>query len=107
MPEKDSIWFNEDSDPIEIIIKGNLSFQNVQEFKALFERSIAKGRRNFFIDCKACSEMDSTATGILAGAGLKLKDSGLPYNIKMTNVQPQVHALLNSLGLDRLIEIRK
>jgi anti-anti-sigma regulatory factor len=62
-----------DSDPVAIRVEGRASFQNSGAIKDFLGACITGGRRRFVMDFEACTTMDSTFLGVLAGAALQLR----------------------------------
>ena len=63
-----------------------------------------RGHREFVLDLKNCSVMDSTFMGTLAGMGLRLKELG-QGNLHVINANDRNTDLLQNLGLDQLFEL--
>jgi anti-sigma B factor antagonist len=106
MPEVSAPAFLVDaaSDPVVIRIEGRASFQNsgsLQQFMAEMRR---QGRARFVMDFQACTSMDSTFLGVLAGAALELrKVSG--GSLVLCRVGERNLELIRNLGLHRLLTV--
>ena len=66
---------------------------------------IEQGENVFVVDLGQCQGMDSTFLGVLAGIGLRLREIGRPASLHVVNVSPHQIELLQTLGLDQLIDI--
>ena len=83
---------------------------NSHLFKDLADTLLQSGYRDFFIDLASCKGMDSTFMGVLVGIvlygervhGARGKTRGMVVNASEHNDR-----LLESLGLQNLIEIRR
>ena len=58
------------SDPVVIRIEGRASFQNSASLQQFLSEMRRQGRSRFVMDFQACTSMDSTFLGVLAGAAL-------------------------------------
>jgi hypothetical protein len=66
---------------------------------------IEHGQHEFVVDLEQCQGMDSTFLGVLGGLGLRLRDLGYPSAIQVINISARHVELLQTLGLDRLLDI--
>ncbi|MFP4282537.1 MAG: STAS domain-containing protein [Opitutales bacterium] len=106
MPETDAVFFvNAYDDPVQLIIRGRASFQNARPVSELFTTLIKQGRRTFVVDLGECMSMDSTFLGILAGAGIRLKEKREPGRLILTRLSDRNRDLVENLGLDHIVEI--
>jgi anti-anti-sigma factor len=87
-----------------IKVEGKGSFQNSQGMKDFAREMMNRGFREFFLDLKNCSVMDSTFMGTLAGMGLRLRELG-QGNLHVINSNDRNTDLLQNLGLDHLFDL--
>lgn len=93
------------SDPVMIRIEGRASFQNsgsLQQFLAEMRR---QGRTRFVMDFQACTSMDSTFLGVLAGAALELRKAEGGGSLVLCRVGERNLELIKNLGLHRLLTV--
>jgi anti-anti-sigma factor len=83
-------------------VRGRGSFKVGPALKQFSVGAMASGCRQFILDMDECTAMDSTFMGVLAGLALRLKGEG--GTVVMMNLTPKTLALLETLGLDRLLE---
>jgi anti-anti-sigma regulatory factor len=88
-------------------VEGKGSFLNSTGLKEFAKEMINRGFREFAVDLKNCTVMDSTFMGTLAGVALRLRELG-QGNLRVTNLNERNSDLLSNLGLDQLflIEVR-
>lgn len=87
-----------------IRLEGKGSFQNSPTLKAFADSRIAAGENRMVVDLAACSGMDSTFMGTLAGMAARLssiQDGGL----SIADPGERNRRSLEDLGLDFLMEI--
>lgn len=87
-----------------IKVEGKGSFQNSQGMKDFSREMMNRGHREFVLDLKNCTVMDSTFMGTLAGMGLRLRELG-QGNLHVINSNERNTDLLQNLGLDHLFEL--
>ena len=87
-----------------IRVKGRGSFKVGPGLKQFGGSAIAAGCRQFILDMDECVGMDSTFMGVLAGLACRLKQEASGRMVLM-NLSPKTLALLETLGLDRVIEV--
>lgn len=92
-----------DSDPVAIRVEGRASFQNSGSIKDFLGACITGGRRRFVMDFEACSTMDSTFLGVLAGAALQLRSTEPAGTLVLSRLAPRNLELVRNLGLHRLL----
>jgi len=85
-------------------VEGKGSFLNSTGLKEFTKEMINRGFREFAIDLKNCTVMDSTFMGTLAGVALRLRELG-QGNLRVTNLNERNSDLLSNLGLDQLFVI--
>jgi anti-sigma B factor antagonist len=91
------------SDPVAIRIEGRASFQNSPAIKDFLAACITRGRRRFLMDFAACTTMDSTFLGVLAGAALQLRGTAPSGSLVLARLSPRNLELVRNLGLHRLL----
>jgi anti-anti-sigma regulatory factor len=89
---------------VRILVKGKGTFSTSAGLREFAKEMINRGHRQFLIDIKSCSMMDSTFMGTLAGIGLHLKELG-QGNVVICNSNERNESLLRNLGLDHLLTI--
>jgi anti-anti-sigma regulatory factor len=85
-------------------VEGKGSFLNSTGLKEFAKEMINRGFREFAIDLKNCTVMDSTFMGTLAGVALRLRELG-QGTLRVTNLNERNSDLLSNLGLDQLFVI--
>ena len=85
-------------------VEGKGSFLNSTGLKEFAKEMINRGFREFAIDLKNCTVMDSTFMGTLAGIALRLRELG-QGSLRATNLNERNSDLLSNLGLDQLFVI--
>ena len=93
-------------DRICVRVVGRGTFQNCQPLRQFVLERIERGQHEFVVDLGQCQGMDSTFLGVLGGLGLRLQDMGYPSAIHVINASPRHAELLQTLGLDRLLDIK-
>ncbi len=96
---------NPDSEPVALRIEGKASFQNCSRVKEFLENAINAGKRNFVIDFEACTGMDSTFLGLLAGTALELRRTDPRGSVVVCNLNERNAELIKNLGLTRLLTV--
>lgn len=92
------------SDPVVIRIEGRASFQNSASLQQFLAEMRRQGRTRFVMDFQACTSMDSTFLGVLAGAALELrKTEGGSGSLVVCRVGERNLELIKNLGLHRLL----
>ena len=85
-----------------IRVRGRGSFKAGPALKRFGTSAMGNGCRQFILDMGECTAMDSTFMGVLAGMAMRLKSEG--GSVIMMNLTPKTLTLLETLGLDRLLE---
>ena len=85
-------------------VEGKGSFLNSTGLKEFAKEMINRGFREFAIDLRNCTVMDSTFMGTLAGVALRLRELG-QGTLRVTNLNERNSDLLSNLGLDQLFVI--
>ncbi len=87
-----------------IRIDGRGTFQNSLQLKKVLHATIAEGLRHFVLDLERCPMMDSTFLGTLTGAALRLREFA-DGSLSVLNANERNEQLLESLGLDHLLDV--
>jgi anti-anti-sigma factor len=91
-------------DPVMIRVEGRASFQNSASLRDFMSEMRRQGRARFVMDFKACTSMDSTFLGVLAGAALDLRKAG-GGSLVLCRVGERNLELIQNLGLHRLLTV--
>lgn len=86
-----------------VCVKGRGTFKISPSLKRFALLAIDDGVHDFVLDMAYCDHMDSTFMGVLAGVAMRLRKCG-QGRIRMINLNAKTASLLQSLGLDCLIE---
>jgi len=86
-----------------IRVKGRGSFKVGPGLKQFGVSAMSSGCKQFILDMDECVGMDSTFMGVLAGLASRLKHD-VGGNMVMMNLTHKTLALLETLGLDRVME---
>jgi anti-sigma B factor antagonist len=86
-------------------VVGRGTFQNSQPLRKFALEKIDQGREEFIVDLGQCKGMDSTFLGVLAGIGLRLRQTDRASTVHIVKISPRNLELLQTLGLDRLFTI--
>lgn len=106
MPDPEaSFLVNPYEDPVRVVVRGKACFQNCGPVSDFLKRLIDQGRRDFVIDFEACTGMDSTFMGILAGAVRRLSARKEPWKVVLCQLKGRNLQTIRNLGLDRLMEV--
>ena len=92
------------ADFIWIRCEGKGSFANSPQMKQAAESSISKGFKRIVIDLEACTAMDSTFMGTMAGIAMKLAKLGYE-SLYVADANDKTKSSLEDLGLSSLIQI--
>ena len=93
------------ADPVVVRIEGRASFANSGSLKDFVAEMIRQGKTRFVIDFTACTSMDSTFLGVLAGAALELRRQTPPGTLTLARVGERNLELIRNLGLHRLATV--
>ncbi len=91
-------------DSLFVRVVGRGTFQNSRPLRSYLQEALNQGIVRFVIDLGACQGMDSTFLGVLAGLGLRLRQMK-GGGVQIVNAAPRNLDLLQTLGLDRLLEV--
>lgn len=101
-PTKPTFLVDAYADPVVVRIEGRASFANSGSLKDFVAEMIRQGKTRFVIDFAACTSMDSTFLGVLAGAALELRRQTPPGTLTLARVGERNLELIRNLGLHRL-----
>jgi anti-anti-sigma factor len=104
-PTKPTFLVDAYADPVVVRIEGRASFANSGSLKDFVAEMIRQGKRRFVIDFAACTSMDSTFLGVLAGAALELRRQAPPGSLTLARVGERNLELIRNLGLHRLATV--
>lgn len=97
-----TIFADTDSCPeVWIRVEGRGSFQSSPALKDFARKLMDEGRREFVVDLKNCTAMDSTFMGTLASLAIRLRDLG-GGDLWVVNRNERNAELLAGLGIDTL-----
>lgn len=91
--------------PIVLRIHGKANYLNCAPVGNFFERTIAEGYKDFVVDFADCTGMDSTFLGILASAGLDLRDLDPPGSLVLVRLNERNLELVQNVGLHNIMVI--
>lgn len=101
-PAKPTFLVDAYADPVVVRIEGRASFANSGSLKDFVAEMIRQGKARFVVDFTACTSMDSTFLGVLAGAALELRRQTPPGTLTLARVGERNLELIRNLGLHRL-----
>jgi anti-sigma B factor antagonist len=104
-PSKPTFLVDAYADPVLVRIEGRASFANSGGLKDFVAEMIRQGKTRFVIDFAACTSMDSTFLGVLAGAALELRRQVPPGGLTLARVGERNLELIRNLGLHRLATV--
>ncbi|MEZ5275990.1 MAG: STAS domain-containing protein [Opitutaceae bacterium] len=93
------------SDPVLIRVRGRASFANSGSLREFLSEMMSQGKRRFVIDFSACTGMDSTFLGVLAGLALDLRKSKPRGVAVFCRLGTRNLELIRNLGLHRLATV--
>lgn len=102
---KASFLVDATSDPAVVRIQGRASFQNSACLQDFFSELMRQGKSRFVLDFHACTSMDSTFLGVLAGAALQLRKLTPPGSMVLARANPRNLELIRNLGLHRIVTV--
>jgi len=102
---KTQFLVNPDSDPVAIRIEGKATFQNCASMKNFLTKMLGEGKRRFVMDFEACTGMDSTFLGVMAGTALQLRKADPKGSLVISHLNERNDELVNNLGLNRLLTV--
>ena len=86
-------------------VEGKGTHLNSLQAKSVFQRIMAKGIHDLVVDLERCPMMDSTFLGMLTGTALNVKKVNAAGSLSVLNANQRNIQLLNSLGLNHILEI--
>jgi anti-sigma B factor antagonist len=101
-PTKPTFLVDAYADPVVVRIEGRAAFANSGSLKDFIGQMIRQGKSRFVMDFAACTSMDSTFLGVLAGAALELRRQTPPGTLTLARVGERNLELIRNLGLHRL-----
>lgn len=104
-PVKSNYLVDPYSDPVAVRVEGRASFQNSACLRDFFSQTISTGKRRYVMDFSACTSMDSTFLGVLAGAALQLRRQEPAGTLILCRLGPRNLELVRNLGLHRLLTV--
>jgi anti-sigma B factor antagonist len=104
-PAKPTFLVDAYSDPVVVRIEGRASFANSGSLKDFVAEMVRQGKTRFVVDFAACTSMDSTFLGVLAGAALELRRRTPPGGLTLARVGERNLELIRNLGLHRLATV--
>ena len=93
------------SDPVIIKLDGRASYLNSAPLRDFFNRMVSKGRRDFVLDFRDCTGMDSTFLGIIAGAALEARNAMPQGTLVLCRLSKRNLELVRNLGLHRIVSV--
>ena len=81
------------------------SFLNCAPLRSFFEECMVVGRRNYVVDFKECSSMDSTFLGILVGLAMKLRKFEDEGRLTLVNLQDRNLETVQNLGIHKIADV--
>lgn len=103
-PEPDALLVALEAPKAYLHVRGRGSFKMAGTLKKFGGLAQEKGCAQLVIDMSECLGMDSTFMGVLAGLAMRLRKEA-HGEVVMVNLGPKNHALLATLGLDRLLRL--
>jgi anti-anti-sigma factor len=100
----DTILVAAEGDKAFVRVIGRGSFQVSPALKKFVSAQIEKGCRRLILDLKACTGMDSTFMGVLAGLAVRIKTLN-QGEVTAVNLSSKSLGLMETLGLTRLIRV--
>ena len=104
-PTKPTFLVDAYADPVLIRIEGRASFANSGSLKDFVAEMVKQGKTRFVVDFAACTTMDSTFLGVLAGVALELRRRDPPGSLTLARVGERNLELIRNLGLHRLATV--
>lgn len=102
----DNVFIALAGDTVWVRIVGKGTFQNSHPIKHWAIENIEGGCQHIFIDLSECNSMDSTFMGIVTGLSIRMKGLGRDP-VTLTNVSPHNIRLLETLGLNRYLNLKE
>lgn len=83
---------------------GRATFKLAPALKRFCTSVISKGCRRLRFDMSACTTLDSTFMGVLAGVSMWPTGSAVKIEVILTGLSPRTRSMLSTLGLERVLE---
>lgn len=103
--KKSQFLVNPESEPVAIRVEGKANFKNCGGMKDFLNKMIQDGKRRFVMDFEACTGMDSTFLGVMAGAALQLRKTKPRGSLIVSHLNERNNELVHNLGLNRLLTV--
>lgn len=107
MPESATYLVDINANPILILVRGQAGYTNCAPFGEILEQIINGEKAAPVIDFEACTGVDSTFLGILAGAAMKFQTRKQPEKITLFNLSVRNRDLIRNLGIERFLTLRE
>lgn len=86
---------------------GRATFKQAPALRRFGISVISKGCRALYLEMSACTSLDSTFMGVLAGIAMWPLPEGEKMDVVLTGLSPRTHSMLSSLGLERILTCRE
>jgi len=93
------------SDPVVIRLNGRASYLNSAPLRDFFDRMARRRKRDFVLDFRECTGMDSTFLGIIAGAALEMRNHSPNGTLVLCRLSRRNLELVRNLGLHRIVSV--
>lgn len=104
-PTKPTFLVNAYTDPVLVRIEGRAAFTNSGSLRDFVAEMLRQGKTRFVLDFQACSSMDSTFLGVLAGAAMQVRKATPVGSLTFVRVGERNLELIRNLGLHRLATV--
>ena len=95
------------SEPVEVKVRGRVSYLNAMPLSHFFDYMLKQGKRYFSIDFEDCLVVDSTFLGILAGLAIELRQREPRGICRVFHLSPRNLDLMRHVGLHKMLEIEE
>ena len=82
-------------------LSGNISYEDVSTLKSTLHRLVAKGKKQFAIDCENMDSLDSSALATFLSAYKRIKDGSIAF----FNLSPHVDRVFRETHLDEVFRV--
>lgn len=89
--------------PRDILIPENFAVDEAAEFRERINNLINKGEKDFVLDFKKCTFVDSTGLGVLVSIYKKCET--INGSLKLHSINPQVMKVFKLTRLDKVFKI--
>ncbi len=107
MDAKAPFIVNAYSEPVEVKVRGRVSYLNAMPLSHFFDYMLKQGKRHFSIDFEDCLGVDSTFLGILAGLAIELRRCEPKGVCRVFHLSPRNLDLMRHVGLHKMVEIEE